>query len=99
MSFGIWKVLDHYDIVYLIREAIQKKSGLVMDSSVRGLTPSSLIFGSYGTHEAHLFFGHQKGEKLNFPKTSKMAIFRINFLEKVPKVYITLYFTQQFLNS
>ena len=29
--------------------------------------PTPLIFGSYGTHEAHLIFGHQKGEN----KTSK----------------------------
>ena len=38
-----------------------------------------LIFGSYGTREAHLIFGHKKVEKLNFPKTPKMAIFKINF--------------------
>ena len=34
------------------------------------------IFGSYGTHEAHLIFGHQKGVKQNFPKTPKMDIFK-----------------------
>ena len=34
-----------------------------------------LIFGSYGTREAHLIFGHKKVEKQNFPKTPKMAIF------------------------
>ena len=43
-----------------------------------------LIFESYGTHEAHFNFGHKKGEKQIFPKTPKMAIFIINFLEKVP---------------
>ena len=28
-----------------------------------GSDPPPLIFGSYGTHEAHLIFGHQKGGK------------------------------------
>ena len=60
----------------------------------KGSDPPLPIFGSYGTHEAYLIFGHQKGEKLNFPKTLKMAIFKINFLEKCLKVSITLYFTQ-----
>ena len=46
--------------------------------------PLPLIFVSYGTPEAQLNFG-QKNEKLNFPKTSKMAIFIIYILGKVPK--------------
>ena len=51
----------------------------------KGSDPPPLIFGSYGTHEAQFNFGHKKGEKLNFPKTPKMAIFNINLLGKVPK--------------
>ena len=47
--------------------------------------PLPLIFGSYGTCEAQLNFGHKKGKQLNFPKTPKMAIFNINLLRKVPK--------------
>ena len=43
-----------------------------------------LIFGGYGTREAHFNFGHEKGKKLNFPEKIKMAIFNINFLGKVP---------------
>ena len=35
--------------------------------------------------KVHSIFGHQKGEKQNLSKISKMAIFKINFLEKVPK--------------
>ena len=51
----------------------------------KGSDPSPpLIFGSYGTREAHFNFGHKNGEKQNFPKTPKMAIFNINFLGKVP---------------
>ena len=42
--------------------------------------PPPLIFGSYGIQ-----FWSQKREKLNFPKTPKMAIFNINPLGKVPK--------------
>ena len=44
-----------------------------MDFFRKGSDP--LIF-VYGTREAHLSFGHQKGEKHNFPKTPKMAIFK-----------------------
>ena len=44
-----------------------------------------LIFGNYGTSGAQFDFGHKKGEKLNFPKTPKMAIFNINLIGKVPK--------------
>ena len=46
-----------------------------MDFFRKGSDPPPLIFGSYGTRGAHLIFGHQKGEKQNFPKTPKMAIF------------------------
>ena len=46
------------------------------------LPPRPLIFGSYGTREANLSFGHQKGEKHNFPK---MAILKIICLRKMPK--------------
>ena len=57
--------------------------------------PIPPIFGSYGTHEAHLIFSHQKGDKQNFPKTPKMAIFKINFLGKVPKsVHNPLFYTK-----
>ena len=52
----------------------------------KGSDPSPpSIFGNYGTHEAHLMFGHQKEEKQSFPKTPKMAIFKINFFRKVLK--------------
>ena len=47
--------------------------------------PPPLIFGSYGTRGAQFHFGHKKGEKLNCPKTPKMAIFNINISGKVPK--------------
>ena len=46
-----------------------------MDFFRKGSDPPPLIFGSYGTREAHLIFGHQKGEKHKFPKTPKMAKF------------------------
>ena len=46
-----------------------------MDFFRKGSDPPPLIFGSYGTGGAHLIFGHQKGEKQNFPKTLKMTIF------------------------
>ena len=58
----------------------------------KGSDPPPLIFGIYGTHEALWIFGNQKGEKQNFFKTPKMAIFKINFLGKVS---ITLYFTNK----
>ena len=69
-----------------------------MDFFCKGSDPPPLFFGSYGTREAHLTFGHQKGEKHNFPKTPKMAIFKIFFLEKCPKVSKTLYIKKN-LNS
>ena len=62
----------------------KKKSRLVMVFFRKGSDPPPLIFGSYGTREAHFNFGHKNGEKQNFPKTPKMAIFNINFLGKVP---------------
>ena len=46
-----------------------------MDFLGKGSDPPPLIFGSYGTRGAHLIFGNQTGEKQNFPKTFKMAIF------------------------
>ena len=49
-----------------------------------GSDPLTPIFRIYGTHEAHLIFGHHKGEKQNFPKTPKMAIFKKNLLGKLP---------------
>ena len=56
-----------------------------MDFFRKGSDPPPLIFGSYGTGEAHLIFGRQKGEKHKFPKTPKMAIIKIILLRKVPK--------------
>ena len=60
-----------------LREAIGEKSGLTMDFFRKGSDPPPLIFVSYGTREAHLSFGHQKGEKHNFPKTPKIPMFKI----------------------
>ena len=62
-------------LMVVVREAI-KKSGLVMEFFGKGSDPPlPAIFGRYGTQQAHLIFGHQKGEKQNFPKTLKMALF------------------------
>ena len=55
-----------------------------MDVFRKGSDPP-LLFGSYGTREAHLSFGHQKGEKHNLPKTPKMASFKIIGFRKMPK--------------
>ena len=66
-------------------EAIGKKRGLNMDFFRKGSDPAPLIFRSSGTREAHLSFGHQTGEKHNFPKTTKMAILKIICLRKMPK--------------
>ena len=63
------------EFLKLLGKTSNKKSGLTMDFFHKGSDPPPLIFGSYGTRGAHLIFGHQKGEKRNFPKTLKMAIF------------------------
>ena len=49
------------------------KSELVMEFFRKGFdNPPPLSYGSYGTNEAHLIFGHQKGVKHNFPKHPKL---------------------------
>ena len=37
----------------------------------KGSDPTPPIFGSYGTHEAHLIFGHQKGSNKTSQKHPK----------------------------
>ena len=53
--------------------------------------PPLHILGRYGTREAQLILVIKR-EKLNSPKTPKMAIININQLGKAPKVPKTLYF-------
>ena len=37
----------------------------------KGSDPPPLIIGSYGTHEAHFIFGHQKGKNESSQKHPK----------------------------
>ena len=74
-----------------------KKNGLVMEFFRTGCDPPPQIFGRNGTQEANLIFGHQKRDKQNFPKTPKMAIFKMYFLEKCSTVSIIPYFKQNSL--
>ena len=72
---GLWPVFFFYCILPApwwegLREVIQKKIRLVMEFFRKGSAPPP-IFGSFGTHDAHLIFGHQKGENKISPKHQK----------------------------